>query len=71
MKKVWLYVGQNQRLTGEVRRLVKPVGLVRRRVRSGDADGGEGEEGREGGEELEIMEIVRYQVFFGARPEFT
>jgi len=72
MKKVWLYVGQNQRLTGEVRKLVKPVGLVRRRVRSGGGEGGEeGEEGRDGAEELEIMEIVRYKVFFGARPEFT
>jgi len=54
MKKVWLYIGQNQRLTGDVRKLGKPVGLVRRRA------GGEGE----AGEELEIMEIVRWKVFF-------
>jgi len=72
MKKVWLHVGQNQRLTGEVRKLVKPVGLVRRRVKSGNDGDGE-EEGRSGerGEELEIMEIVRFKVFFGARPEFV
>jgi len=68
MKKVWLFVGRNQRLTGEVRKLGKPVGVVRRRV------GGENEkEGRgEGGEEeLEIVEIVRWKLFFGARPEFV
>jgi len=63
MKKVWLYVGQNQRLTGEVRKLAKPLGVMRKR-RSG-------EEAHDEEEELEIVDVVRWKVFFGGRPEFV
>lgn len=65
MKKVHLYVGQNQRLVGEVKKLGKPYGVLRRR------DLGEGEETGNGGEELEIVDVVRWKIFFGARPEFV
>ena len=32
MKKVYLYVGKHQRLTGEVKKLAKPLGVVRRKT---------------------------------------
>lgn len=59
MKKVLLFVGQHQRLTGEVKKLAKPVGVLRRR----EGDG----EGRE--EALEIVDVVRYKILFAHRPE--
>nr|OQO26666.1 hypothetical protein B0A51_04143 [Rachicladosporium sp. CCFEE 5018] len=63
-KKVWLYVGKNQRMTGEVKKLAKPLAMLRRR----DASGGMVQE--EGvGEEVEVVEIVRWKVLFTQRPE--
>lgn len=65
-KKVYFYVGQHQRLTGELRKLAKPLAVIRRR------DGGSGVPGQGGevDEELEIAEIIRWKIFFGGRPEF-
>ena len=60
MKSVHLYVGQHQRLTGEVKKLPNPVAVIRKR--------GSGEAAAEG-EELEISEIVYYKVIFSSRPE--
>ncbi|KAK3902793.1 putative Ctf8 [Staphylotrichum tortipilum] len=54
MKRVWMYVGGHQRLQGEVKRLPRAVGVLRRRG---------------GGEELEVVEVVRYKVVFSGRPE--
>lgn len=59
-KRVYLYVGKHQRLTGEVKRIQGGVGVLRRK----DGDEGEGE-----GEELEIAEVVRWKVVFNSRPE--
>lgn len=73
MKRVYLYVGKHQRLTGEVKKLGKPVAVLRKRVRGekmdemvgrGDEDGFE-----ESREELEIVEIVRFKILFAGRPE--
>ncbi|KAF2760532.1 hypothetical protein EJ05DRAFT_484252 [Pseudovirgaria hyperparasitica] len=58
MKRVYLYVGRHQRMTGEVRKLVKPYGVVRRR--QGTVDGAE---------ELEVVEVVLFKVVFSSRPE--
>jgi chromosome transmission fidelity protein 8 len=58
MKKVYFYVGEHQRLTGEVRKLEKPLGVLRRRR---NAEGGE--------DELEIMEVIRWKIVFRERPE--
>lgn len=58
MKRVHLYVGQHQRLTGEVKKLPNPVAVIRKR------DTGPGE-----GEELEIAEVVYYKIVFSSRPE--
>lgn len=60
MKQVYLYVGQHQRLTGEVKKLPKPVAVIRRR---GEADEDEV------AEELEVVDIVKYKLVFSHRPE--
>lgn len=60
MKRVHLYVGQHQRLTGEVKKLPKAVAVIRKR------DGGEA---IAEGDELEIAEIVYYKIIFSSRPE--
>lgn len=62
MKRVYMYVGQHQRLTGEVKKLPRAVGVVRRR-RQGDGGGDDR------AEELEVVEIVKYKIVFSSRPE--
>ena len=62
MKKVHLYVGRHQRLTGQVVKLGKgkSVGVVRKREEEDDDDEEEG---------LEIVDVVRYKILFQGRPE--
>lgn len=76
MKRVYLYVGDNQRMTGECRKLGKPFAVVRRRQRGADEDVddvrmemGEVDGDNEQQEELEIVEVVRYKIVFSGRPE--
>ncbi|KAJ5160833.1 uncharacterized protein N7482_007837 [Penicillium canariense] len=57
MKRAYLYVGRYQRMTGEVKKLPRPIAVLQKRA------------GAVGTEELEIVEIVRYKVFFKNRPE--
>ena len=64
MKKVYFYVGQNQRLVGQVQKLAKPLGVLRK---AGDESGMT----YEGSQALEISDIVRWKIFFGGRPEFV
>jgi chromosome transmission fidelity protein 8 len=70
MKRVYLYVGKHQRLTGEVKKLPKAIAIIRKR-QIGDGSQGEATtEGEEGGtEELEVVEIVKYKILFSTRPE--
>ncbi|EHA50409.1 hypothetical protein MCOR27_003028 [Pyricularia oryzae] len=68
MKRVYLYVGTNQRLTGEIKKLPRPVAIIRRR-RTGDLDDDEVEMQDSGGDELEVVEVVRYKLVFSQRPE--
>lgn len=65
-----MYIGEHQRLQGEVKALPKAVGVVRRR-QSGNEKGGEGggEEGGKEREELEVLEIIKYKIVFASRPE--
>ncbi|MCJ1350056.1 MAG: hypothetical protein MMC33_000037 [Icmadophila ericetorum] len=56
-KRVYLYVGQYQRMTGEVKKLPKPLGVIRRREIDEDRD------------ELEVMEVVEWKIAFRERPE--
>ncbi|KAK4033398.1 Ctf8-domain-containing protein [Parachaetomium inaequale] len=62
VKRVWMYVGEHQRLHGEVRKLPRAVAVLRRRAAQENA--GEG-----GTEELEVVEVVKYKVVFSSRPE--
>ncbi|KAI4797570.1 hypothetical protein E4T44_12085 [Aureobasidium sp. EXF-8845] len=56
MKKVFFYIGRHQRMTGEIKKLAKPLAVLRK------AEGkGEGA--------VEVVEIVRYKILFGSRPE--
>ena len=61
MKRVYLYVGRHQRLTGEVKKLPNPVATIRKRQVDAGRDGEN--------EELEIVDIVYYKVLFSSRPE--
>lgn len=63
-KKVFLFVGSSperthQRMVGEVKKLTKPVAVLRRRV-TADADAGD---------EVEIAEIIQHKILFHHRPE--
>ncbi|KAJ5949242.1 hypothetical protein N7454_000826 [Penicillium verhagenii] len=58
MKHAYLYVGRYQRMTGEVKKLIKPIALLQRRPSSSTEI-----------EDLEVVEIVRYKIFFKNRPE--
>jgi chromosome transmission fidelity protein 8 len=62
MRKVHLYVGRHQRLTGEVKKLGKgkAIGIVQKK------EGGSVAEEEEG---LEIVDVVRYKILFQGRPE--
>ncbi|KAF2839709.1 hypothetical protein M501DRAFT_728279 [Patellaria atrata CBS 101060] len=62
MKRVYLFVGQHQKLTGEVKALPKPLAVVRKRVVCERGDLVEGEE-------LEVVEVVRFKIVFSQRPE--
>ncbi|KAF1916965.1 Ctf8-domain-containing protein [Ampelomyces quisqualis] len=66
MKRVYLYVGKGQRMTGECRKLAKPLGVVRMVKRDGQGD--VSMEGRQG-EEMEIVEVVKWKIVFSSRPE--
>ena len=72
MKQVYLYVGQHQRLTGEVKKLPKAIAVIRKKkvggVREREEGGMEGVEG-EKADELEIVEIVKHKILFSTRPE--
>jgi chromosome transmission fidelity protein 8 len=67
MKRVHLYVGQHQRLTGEIKKLPKAMAVVRKRENK--VISGTGGETLEQGENLEVVEIVKYKLMFPNRPE--
>lgn len=62
MKRVHLYVGQHQRLTGEVKKLPRAVAVVRRREHSDSPSQGQGDQ-------LDVVEIIQYKLLFSSRPE--
>jgi chromosome transmission fidelity protein 8 len=57
-KRVHLYVGKHQRLTGEVKKLPQAVAVLRK-VPGDSAEG----------QALEVAEIIYYKVLFASRPE--
>ncbi|KAL4817582.1 chromosome transmission fidelity protein 8 [Aspergillus spinulosporus] len=60
MKRAYLYVGRYQRMSGEVKKLPKPLAIIQRRQTDGADDARE---------QLEIVEIVKYKLIFKSRPE--
>lgn len=64
MKRAYLYVGKNQRLTGEVKKLPKAIAVIRRRDGGGQGEGDEDENA-----ELEIVDLVKFKILFSSRPE--
>ena len=66
MKRVYLYAGRYQRMSGEVKKLAKPLAVVRRRECTPLK---KNEDATEGGDELEIVEIIKYKIIFASRPE--
>ena len=70
MKRVYLYIGKNQRLTGDVRKISKPLAIIRKReTPSTDVNFDIPDSHSTGPEELEIVEIVKYKILFSSRPE--
>lgn len=62
MKRVHLNVGPHQRLTGEVKKLPRPMAVVRRGTEEKD-------EHDTANDRLHIVEIVHYKLQFSQRPE--
>jgi len=67
-KRVYLYVGKHQRLTGEVKKLSRPIAVIRRRQESASSSLPP-EERRSETDDLEIAEIVYHKILFAHRPE--
>ena len=73
-KRVYLYVGRHQRLTGEVKKLRLPMAVVRRKADKSEDHSMEGNFGKQDDintmdEELEILEVVKWKIIFSQRPE--
>lgn len=69
MKTVHLYVGRHQRLTGEVKKLPKPIAILRKSTRQGGIGEDDQMSGVEEEQELEVAEIVEWKILFSSRPE--
>ncbi|KAJ1337921.1 Ctf8 [Microdochium nivale] len=68
MKRVQLFIGQNQRLTGEVKKLPRAIAILRKRQVDSDIAMEDGVSGT-AAEDLEVVEIVKYKLMFSHRPE--
>lgn len=69
MKRVHLYVGQHQRLTGEIKKLPKPLAVIRKKSRS-ERDVDMADVPAEAAkDDLEIIEIIKHKLMFSHRPE--
>ncbi|KAI1765877.1 hypothetical protein GGR53DRAFT_247641 [Hypoxylon sp. FL1150] len=69
MKRVHLYVGEHQRLTGEVKKLPKAIAIIKKRAKSGEDIGMAGDQSESTTEDLEVVEIVKHKLVFSQRPE--
>lgn len=71
MKKAYLYIGKYQRLTGEVKKLAKPLAVIRKVEQNGNDNDDDDHMGmfNAGEEALEVVEIIKFKVMFSARPE--
>lgn len=69
MKKVYLYIGKHQRLTGEVKKLAKPMVVLDKDAGGGDMSHVTANSTIEGGAGLNILAIIRHKILFSSRPE--
>ncbi|KAI6088948.1 hypothetical protein F4821DRAFT_257444 [Hypoxylon rubiginosum] len=69
MKQVYLYVGEHQRLTGEVKKLPKAIAIIKKRAKSGEDVEMTSDHSESTTEDLEIVEIVKHKLVFSQRPE--
>ncbi|KAF4634757.1 hypothetical protein G7Y89_g3345 [Cudoniella acicularis] len=70
MKRVYMYVGKHQRLSGEVKKLPKAIAVIRKRTDGVQEPGAAGNSpSGEQRDDLEIVEIVKYKIMFSLRPE--
>ncbi|KAK7947969.1 uncharacterized protein PG986_008855 [Apiospora aurea] len=78
MKRVHMYVGQHQRMTGEVKKLPRAMAVIRKRATgaaAGDTemtdDAATTPANPDGSstEDLEVVEIIKYKLVFSSRPE--
>ena len=67
MKQVYFYIGNYQRMTGMVKKLEKPLGVMRKKRFNSEFLPGEISNSE--GENLEIVEIIKYKIVFSQRPE--
>ncbi|KEF55312.1 uncharacterized protein A1O9_08966 [Exophiala aquamarina CBS 119918] len=63
MKKVYLYIGKHQRLTGEAKKLAKPLGVIQK------ANSAISDSAMDMNSHLELVEVVKYKLLFSGRPE--
>ncbi|KAI0448540.1 putative sister chromatid cohesion protein Ctf8 [Xylaria acuta] len=69
MKRVHLYVGQHQRLTGELKKLPRAIAVIRKRPGSGPDVEMADPISQSAKEDLELVEIIKYKLMFSHRPE--
>ncbi|KAI8947392.1 putative sister chromatid cohesion protein Ctf8 [Xylaria longipes] len=69
MKRVHLYVGQHQRLTGELKKLPRAIAVIRKRPGSGPDVEITNSISQSAKEDLELVEIIKYKLMFSHRPE--
>jgi chromosome transmission fidelity protein 8 len=68
MKRVYLYVGEHQRLVGELKKLSKPIAVIKKRdVLDTGPNGSSAAMGS--AEALEVLEVVKWKLMFQGRPE--
>jgi len=70
MRKVYLYIGKHQRLSGEVKKLSKPLLILAKgetpaSSMTDDSEMGNGPQQ----EHLDILAVIKYKILFASRPE--
>ena len=74
MKRVYFYVGKHQRLTGEVKKLPRPIAVIRKRASTPpDVDmeiaDVSPQNANDAQQDVEIVDVVRFKILFASRPE--
>ncbi|KAK8087277.1 Ctf8 [Apiospora phragmitis] len=73
MKRVHMYVGQHQRMTGEVKKLPRAMAVIRKRAAGANTEMTDAAatttSNESSADDLEIVEIIKYKLVFSSRPE--